>query len=338
MARGEVAPPDPAFVRSSAPARTFTYRLIVVSAGESLTDSDAPRAVADPALERWAREIVNPAHVQVSADHSAADLGLCALDLLAEAAADPDPTDFASYLGVDPVTEHGPDWTPDRLTLAEAWLLARAAAELLSGSRPLLPEDIEVDPRSTSGGVSRLLPIDVERYLRPHRDLSSIANELKGLSHSITEPPTGTIDGLLRRARRYGVRVPSATTANPTLRAELASNEIRLRLDAADREFGKAPPDGLSAALRILFGSIVMGLPQLQAVSPAPATSDLLDQPLAVGAVDVRQWLARYAPVRSRVRSLLDMIQAGEAFDDGWRSGSPRSLTCHRHRRGPVAW
>jgi hypothetical protein len=219
--RGEPLHADPDVVRTPHSGIALTHRVLVLlpAAGSAPAWSTAPtpaaRAAAEPAAEAWAASLLGPsaktrwqalfpavggpAGATITAEHTLADLGLCALDIVAAAtAADVRPhgdllrsatldsllSTYAAQhppagatLGAAPALALGrdPGWPPDDLSVLELLEIGRRIGLLLRAARPARPADL-AEPGRNPG-----VPPDPNLDARASAAVAGLATALNAL-------------------------------------------------------------------------------------------------------------------------------------------------------------
>jgi hypothetical protein len=170
LERGELATPVTAVERSSADGPMRRHRVILsITGGASWPGPVRPRAAAAPGLDAWAAAILgDPRRVVFSrdgAERSLADLGLCALDVVA----------LLGSGGEDALLE-----LAGAARASEAFddlmLRAAALARLLRTARRLEPDDgIPLAPAIDRDAAT----VDALRALEPHAEPAAVAAALR---------------------------------------------------------------------------------------------------------------------------------------------------------------
>ena len=148
---GDAPPPEPQFVSTPSEGALFTHRLLAIAGDGAGWNSTRPRSAAEPRLEAWAAaRLGNPAFIAVAnlangTLVTAAQTGLCALDLVYEAE---NRQAFEHRLRAGlPVgaTLHDapqPGWSPAMRAIGDVFECAASLRALLVKARPATPHDL----------------------------------------------------------------------------------------------------------------------------------------------------------------------------------------------------
>ena len=322
--------------------------------------NDRPRVTVAPAAERLARALLpEPAECGFLVAHTESgqsrieqamvgldELGLCALDVLAEAGADDDHSALASrirfHLG------HGGTLLPEppagkTVGWGALTALARSWARVFGSSRPLLHSDVLIGPdegapeppppsavavtaaeQALAGAVGTI--VEAKRALeRTLADLGPAAPDAgfvaavvaplerfraAGLAGTAQEPaddPAVTL-GLVRRCVAAGVA------------AELRIGQLAATLDNDHPLIAQRPgasnlnerTEKLAAACRDIFGTVVVAAPAIRAPDIARRTVDAADS--LPGSDELADWLGELSEVRAPTRRVWQALLATETL------------------------
>lgn len=166
-------PPDPAVTHEPRSGVTITHVVaLALTSGEPLAgwNHEAVRATLAPHAESWAQSVLGPATDWViafstpgSPDIGLEALGVCALDILAEAGQDSGPTPrLAERLRAAAGLPEDAEPTGDAYDRLLA--LGQSAADVLGGCRPATAVDLTVRPPvdPEASGVADELPVPTE--------------------------------------------------------------------------------------------------------------------------------------------------------------------------------
>ncbi|MFE1319743.1 hypothetical protein [Kitasatospora phosalacinea] len=349
-------PPETTVAAEPRSGVTLTHRLLLTLDGRTGTagwDRTAPRALLAPRAELWAEQVLGPATAQQVRTPDGATttldaLGLCALDLLAEARPSPG----------------GPRPLDARCTADEQLLeLASAAAELLATARPATSADLTApDDAAPANGDPTAVSATPTAPAPPARaDLTPLAtavrerlDETDAAIAAITAAAAAAAEGdrlprtLLAPLARLGL--PGAVGPGPDLprpealaaaAAALALRRDVHRLLALPADAAAAARNAALAALRSAptgldtLTRIVRRIGGDPVVPTVPATGTAAPEPVpGVPAAEVERWLARLGRVRPAPARLDDLALFREA------AGQPAEpLTpCHLPPTPGLAW
>ena len=323
VANRNVPPPDLEIARTPRTGVAITHRVltIVPEPGEGWPlDARQVRAIAEPALERWAAAVLGDPHqircdvrwidaageLIVTRDLRMATTGLGALDVLAmvdgsggprpeltaylsERALATRPADVPDGSGVDLVLDRDPDWPAEVRSFGEVFEVARAVNELLATARPVAPRDLA--PAGSRSGSLDLVDLAGRADARERR-VGVAHDALVGAVH-------GGDPAALRSAmvQMLYLGVPDSVPTAPVGDGAASLDELRSRgagiaadvgrrLEVA-RALGTAPPAGppeddvLDHHVARIQALLGTGFTVLPQV--VPATDDALAAALADG-------------------------------------------------------
>jgi hypothetical protein len=341
MAQGGVRPPDPAIAQLPRGGATLTHRVAVVLGGPPPADGPwagvplTPRARAEPRLDRWIGQILgDPAAVRCRVTHPdptpanpahrgqvtvrLADLGLRPLDVLALAvgaeaealAAEVDQrVAFAAMArtpgdaGLQIRYERGAGWALGTVrTFPELLELARAAAALVQGARPLRPVDLQPAEAAAPPGAD-----DTEAQVRVGQARAALDAARAALDAAAATVRGGSPDlAPLRRAlvaaSLFGVAAAMPTSrrsASQEPRAALLAQAESVAAELGDRSRRAAAATDAAEIAREIFGRDFVLVPTFAPPRPAELGQALTAGPdLGASAQDVTQWLQQAQRVR----------------------------------------
>jgi hypothetical protein len=350
-----IPPPEIGVVRTPRTGVAVTHRLVALLSDPTGGDwASSPRALAEPRLEAWARAFLpSPAAIGVRARFidatgaevaaldqqtlksllsaaGAADLGLGALDLVAQA--DPHETPHRSGLEVrlaalfelmrpanaadatlELVYERHSGWDEQTFGIVETLEIARQLRDVISRGRALAPKDL------VSGGTSppTLNPTELTgRATQANNTLATAIADLDALSTSTDAAKIRkalfTADALgVAGAAPVSVRDTPGTTDEAEQQRARELDELHGQVDATLTELGKRfgavqaldSTDG-EGRLKAIFGESFTVLPTF--LNPTSVTAPFSTAGLPDGATEAaaRTWLSRAARVRAPARAL----------------------------------
>jgi len=319
LSRGDAQAPDVQVVRTPRSGTAVTHRLLVLAdapAGTGWpTDATQVRAKVEPALEAWAGNLLGPAsrvriRVRSGTMVSASDLSvlkLSALDALAltpaggPAGATEIEQALIARLGGELIPDRDPAWTPDQLSLAEFFELARAVRELLEGARPLDARDLAVPGPTTDPGIDA-----ADLAARAAIATGALADARARLSAALAGGTPAALSTALARAAKLGVSAPPEA-------AGAALTELDRRAAAAG-----AATTG-AARVAAVLGDGFRLLPRVTAAAAAEFAGSLADSATLQGGDPLASvtWLQRAAHVRDGASRLETALMYGEATARG---------------------
>jgi hypothetical protein len=304
LGSGDLPPPEPDVTRTPRPGFAVTHRLVTLAPDgdgppPGWSDGAArPRRVAEPRLDRWAAAFLGPADRIRAAvrlvggdgngtarvvEVTVADLGVCALDLVYDAAGRPGDTIVEAWV-VDHVVGAlqpqdgtagelvhpddadwpGDQWPPDVLPLDDALELASWLHEVVTGARPLDAGDLAA-PSShqpdTRGGADR--QVLAVRLAAVRNDLAQAVAQLEdGLQAADAGPGPGAMAALraalarlagfglpgtrdgARRASGLAADDPAGDGRSVVAAAQAVATAARAALAIAAGDEGTAPAGG----------------------------------------------------------------------------------------------
>lgn len=337
MAQG-LRPPDPEIVRTPRSGLSLTHRVLLVVGAKplvSLSDkwrkSLTPRATAEPRLDAWAGSVLgdpeqvrcrvsvpDPAetdpHRRREIQVTLADLNLRPLDVLAlaktsTAGAEDSELDrcvaSAALKGSTPsdvriIYEAASGW--DRRTVRtfpDMLELAGAINAVISGARPLKPEDL-TPPEKGSGGTT-----DSDDAARRASDAAGALGALRGRLDGALKDPNADLRAPLTEASLFGVQSAFPPVGKVSRDALVPSaSSVLAEIDRRLAKIKKDGPDAVKLAtgnLQAVFGEDFVLLPQITVPSPEELASAMANSPSTdpkPKALAVEAWFQQAAPVR----------------------------------------
>jgi hypothetical protein len=305
LGAGEAIPPDPEVVRTPRSGLPIQHRIAIVIPEPTPAwlpgwNPKAPRASAEPRLERWAQGALGDAtKIAVSAGHAAmlSDAQLCALDVLYDADGDSARTSTLAARLHGAIDEFGDSDLP---VIERLWELAGMLRTMLLTGRRL--EVADVGRPVEQGARGRVADAD-ELVQRATAALDALKAATAG-------------DFPVQALTRFGVRPPPQTTFAPTPAEQKQLEETLLATAnkrvieaqsliarAAAAESVKSRIELASQALASIFGDIFMVVPRL--LPPPAGEADLWSGAVgpqgvtAKAGAEIRPWLLRAGAVRS---------------------------------------
>ncbi len=340
---------DPEIAQSPRRVTSYTQRVAVVLGNPGTLaagwNASAPRALAEPRLDAWfAERFGDPSRVQcrIRTGHTTktiaiADLGLCALDVVALARV----VDVSgggelaariawhatNALGITGPVEidHGRAGDADVVTMLELLDVARLLDAVVARARPLSAADL--DPR----GAKPTTGDDHELATPASHALTALNTARTALAHATNAAraagaPPAALTALREAswaAAAFGVGEAVPATSDPSLLAQLDP-----ALAALDRRIATATKaTAATARLAAIFGPQFTALPTF-----APLARPELDAARAYGATlagdpyAARGWFERVARVREPLGNLRLAAIACEAIGGGTIDLAPRQL------------
>jgi len=320
LGAGEAVPPEPEVIRTPRTGLPIQHRLSIV-VPEPVPpplpgwNADAPRARAEPRLERWAQGALGEATaIAVTADArwKLADANLSALDVLYDA--DGDSVQASSLAARLRIRLEG-FGDADLPSIAGLWELSAMLRAVMVGGRPL--------------GVA-----DVGRPVREH-DVGRVpdADEmLARATDAVDALQTATAAGFTPlEFAQFGLRAPPgqtlpAASASERLQADAAlvataqqrlatARELLVRIEAAPN-----PGARVELAMQVLgavFGGQFVSVPRL--LPPPAGEQDLWADAVGAGGVtaqpgaQVRPWLQRAGALRKPTADYAETLLVREA-------------------------
>jgi hypothetical protein len=321
LGAGEALPPEPDVVRTPRSGLPIQHRIAIVIPESTLAplagwNPNAPRARAEPRLERWAQGALGDATtIPVSADGEVrlSDAQLSALDVLYDADGDGAKTSTLTARLRAVIDDLNDDDLP---AIESLWELAGMLRAVLLAGRPL--EGADLGRPVEEGALGRIADTD-----------------------ELIQRATAALDGLKAAAiadfpvqalARFGVRPPPSqkafapTASEQTLLKDalIAAAEKRfveaqsLMERAAGADTVKARVELVSQALAAIFGGKFMVVPR---VLPPPAgEADLWSGAVgprgvtAKAGAEIRPWLLRAGALRPAAGAYGETVLVREAF------------------------
>lgn len=321
LGAGEAVPPEPEVVRTPRSGLPIQHRLAIVVAEQPAVslpgwNADAPRARAEPRLERWAQTALGDATaITVTADgrRTLSDANLCALDVLYDADGDSVPV---SSLAAALRTRLEGFGDADLPTIARLWELAAMLRAVMVGARPLGVADVG---RAVKEG-------DLGRVPDADELLARATDALDALQTAVTAGFTAL------EAAQFGLRVSpgapmAAADAPERQRADEAlaalaqqrlakAHELLVRIESTSTAGARV--ELASQVLATVFGGQFVSVPRLM---PAPAgEQDLWTDAVGPGGVtaqagaQIRPWLQRAGALRKPTADYAETLLVREAL------------------------
>jgi hypothetical protein len=324
---GDSPVPVPDFVATPPAGGLVTHRLMLVVQDGADWGTLQPRALAEPALERWAASRLGAADsIVVTSDpvHTLADTGLAALDVVYGSA---DPAALAmlvrNRLGlandVPLVHAPAPDWDAGKRAFGDVVAAAAALRTVLAGATPALPGDLGVPAADPAGReISPAALADAVNRAKTARDTLTARRDAlaTALGHDPLVPET--LNSALLALADFGIISPAGTTGTDI--AGLAVEMASQRLKRAEALF--ATPTAVDADLVVniaveLFGDGFWILPAISKTAAVPSDEwdvalgqrDTLASPAAL-----RRWIADVGSVRGAVARYGDTLLLADAL------------------------
>jgi hypothetical protein len=320
LGAGEAVPPEPDVVRVPRSGVSIQHRIAVVVADPLPApvpgwNATAPRALAEPRLDRWAQHALGLAasiRIATGSPRTLADANLAALDVLYDADGDSVETSTLAARLRDALPGLGDDLSP----LAPVWELAGMLRSLLLAGRPL--DVADVGGPVEENAVGRLPDTD-ELVARTTAATAAMKTAFASID------PLGNLVP-------FGIKPLSASAALRLTSAEVAAAQTRLLTEAALRIENaehllaqivpatprKARVEIATKALATIFGSGFVAVPRI--LPPPPGEADLWRGALGAGGVrarpgaEIRPWLARMGSLRANASSYGATVLVREAF------------------------
>lgn len=338
LAAGESVPPDPEVIRTPRSGLPIQHRLALLIPDPPPPplpgwDGQAPRALAEPRLERWAQQALGDATgIPVSADGATrlGQAGLCALDVLYDSDGDgAAASTLASRLRAS-VPSLG---DADLVAIEALWELAALLRAALLAGRPLEAADLGRPATAQAQGRRADHQELLARAAAAIDGLKAAAaagfTEIEFARFGLRAPPGPAPDGVIGRggegdgsatreepveaaadiARLHEARVAEAVSrvvaAEGLLAQALAAESIRSRIELG------------SQAIAAVFGGSFLVVPRL---SPPPvgevdpwAGALGPDGVTAKPGAEIRPWLQRAGALRTVTGAYGETVLAREA-------------------------
>jgi len=323
-ARGEGPPPELEFARTEASGVPLTHRLLLLAPADAPAtagwNAAAPRAAAEPRLERWAAARLGPAGAirlgrtdageRIDMDRA----GLAALDLVF-GAAQPEALErrlrsAVPGLGEEPLAER---------TYLDALEHAAALGRVLAAGRPATaaafarPGDLGSE-RASAATIDGAAVAELEKRLRTAQ--SGLSQAAEELDVALADEDGAALGAALDALAAYGVPLPAEVEAAT---ARGAGDEAARRLAAAAAILdpaGDGPPAGLDAsraavAGKALFGEEFWVLPLITGAAAALASAPAGSPP---GPARIRRFLHDVGSVRPAAAALAEGVLIGSTL------------------------
>ena len=309
-----VNPPEPAVVRTPTGGTPYVQRIIVALDGTVAAPPGAtPRAAAEPSLDAWLGRVLGDlasvACTVIASDGVArhvtlAQLGLRPIDIVQLAKSGADRDGELDRRVLDAVgapagsrVDYGTAHTPH--TFAEWLELARAAAMLVGGARPLVPLDLASPVDSAGTAITSEAATDAAA-----RAQAAVAS-LHAAATALASATAAALPEALRAAAAFGLAgaypAPGATDEELTSIAAMVKGELARRLTRVPALTASEPAALLAAAqtaAKIVFGTDFLLLPR--AMPPVAIRAALAESPALLRDPDrPRQVLQQVARVRA---------------------------------------
>jgi hypothetical protein len=288
-----VNPPEPAVVRTPGGGLPYVQRLVVALDGTLAAPAGAtPRAAAEPSLDAWLGHVLGDLSkvgcrviAADGAEHEVtlAQLGLRPIDIvqLAKSSTERDgelerrvldAADAAAGARVDYTIAHASH------TFAEWVELARAAATLVGGARPLVPIDLSSPVDATGTEITHETAADATARAQ------TAVTALRAAQAALASGTPATRRAALRAAASFGIvgayPAPGATDEELASVATAVHGEIATRLARVPALTATEPAAQLAAAqaaATTVFGADFLLLPR--AVPPPAMGTALAESP-----------------------------------------------------------
>lgn len=347
LGAGEAVPPEPEVVRTPRTGTSISHRVAILvadppPAAAAGWDPNAPRALAEPRLERWAQGALgDPAALTIAADSlvTIADAGICALDVLYDSDGDGAAASTLAARLRASLGDLGDDLSP----LAPTWELAGLLRARLTAGRALDVADLG---RPVQEGAAQDGPAENRAAGRLPDAAEIVARATSAKDALKAAALAGTADALAP----FGIRPAAARASLPLTVDEQAAalkalvTEAEARVAAAEALLRRAAPPALPAppgppgppppapeppapraiaalaaqALAATFGAGFVAVPLLSA--PPAGEADLWADAVGPGGVtarpgaDIRPWLARAGTLREATAAYGETLLVRDAF------------------------
>lgn len=313
LGAGEATPPEPEVVRTPRYGVSIQHRLVILIPDPLVPqlrgwNTAAPRAKAEPGLEKWAQGTLgNPADllIAVGSDVRLAQARLCALDVIYDADGDSVSTSTLAARLHAAIPELGNDLTP----LAPIWELSGMLRAALLAGRPLAAADL--GPPLEANATGRIA--DAEELLARAQ---TALDTLRAIATS-TDP-----QAQLAGFGIWPLKGAAATSTSVDALVQQASARVVAATALLARAVPPAPPKQVvelaAQALATIFGGGFRALPIL--MPPPLAESDLWRGALGASGVrprpgaDIRPWLARVGTIRDATSAFGETLLVREAL------------------------
>jgi hypothetical protein len=316
---GDVPPPEPQFVTTPLEGALFTHRLLLVAGDAPGWNTTRPRAAAEPSIEGWAAaRLGDPATIAVADGEggvllTAADTGLCALDLVYEAT---ERKAFEQRLRATlpaGATLHDtprPEWPAGTRAVGDVFECAASLRALLVKSRPAAPRDLALPNASNTRAVGAAALGDARDRAKAARDLLDLRCTLiEALLADSTAAPA-QLRAALEDLAALGISVPPLPNEQLGSIGQLLLANARRRVERATSALaGPIAAESIAEAGQAIFGDGFWIVPAIDAPAADDAWSLALTAPPASASqTSVRRFLTDFAAVRDGVRR---QVEAG---------------------------
>jgi hypothetical protein len=320
LGAGEATPPEPEVIRTPRSGLPIQHRLAILvpeptPASLPGWNADAPRARAEPRLERWAQGALGDATaIVVSADgrRMLADASLCALDVLYDADGD---AVASSSLAARLRSRLEGLVDADLVVIGHLWELAGMLRAVLTGARPLGVADVG----RPVGEGDRGRVVDADELLA--RAFAAVAALTAAAAAGFT----------LQEMAQFGLRAPPGHPMFPATATEqqlahdalvaIANQRLANAQGLLDRVTGEstaaARVEFAAEALSTVFGGSFVTVPRI--FPPAPGETDLWSGAVGPGGVTarpgahIRPWLQRTGGFRKPTYAYMETVLVREA-------------------------
>ncbi|WP_085027882.1 hypothetical protein [Ensifer aridi] len=338
---GEAFPTSIDFVRTPVKGLTFTHRLLVSlppanEAGDLGWNAARPRALAEPALERWVARRLGPAHrIVLFADgerrFTMADAGIAALDFVYDSDRTdengrfdrleqrirfsipdmPADTSFAN--------EQGDGWLADDQPFARMAAFAGTLRSVIVAARPARPADLV---RAGETAARSYLGTELADMRTRLEAATEVLRTTGGLLQTLVDQfKAGRADAvqlraMLEKLAAYGVVVPIVEEELLESVARLAGGEALRRADEAATLWKSGSDTAEQAQMvgRVIFGEGFHVVPSIGPAQDGLAVSLAMPRPKPLPkAPQIRRFLRDIGAVRQAVNEYSGCLLAGDA-------------------------
>ncbi|QKS00089.1 hypothetical protein F9288_10965 [Sphingomonas sp. CL5.1] len=329
-ANGDSPVPVPDFVATPATGGIVTHRLMLVVQGGDGWGTQQPRALAEPALERWAASRLGTADsivVATGPDRTLADAGLAALDIV-YGSADPAALDMLvrARLGLPADAALAETAPAGKRAWRDVALAAASLRTVLAGAALALPNDLCAPPLAPADGPpppprrefsAAVLADAVNRAKAARNELAARRDTLAtALGHDPVEPDA--LRAALLALADFGIISPAGSTGTDIagLAVEMAGQRLA-RADALFAATGAMDADRIAKIAVELFGDGFWIIPAISVVTDGAADewdTALPGRATLASAGGLRRWVADTGSVRGAVARYGDTLLLADAL------------------------
>ena len=305
LGAGEATPPEPEVIRTPRSGLPIQHRVAIIVPDPVPSalpgwNAEAPRARAEPRLERWAQGAIgDPATIALSADGrlTLADANLCALDVLYDADGD---SAASSSLAMRLRSRLNGFFDADLARIVRLWELAGMLRALLTAGRPLGVADVGRPVQQGARGRT----LDTEELLSRATEAVAALKAAAAADFTMNELAQFGLRAAPAQ-NQFGASAGEQQAAHEALVGEAGQRVAKADalLTRLDREASaSARVELASLALSTVFGGTFVTLPRV--LASAAGEADLWSGAvgpagvIAQAGTHIRPWLQRCGTFR----------------------------------------